>query len=461
MSAEVVTTSAAGVPAPYLQPESRAAADIDKPDREIRFGLIVACLFFIGFLGWAAVARMDAAAYAPGRLVVSGQRQAVQHREGGVVGDILVREGQRVQRGQVLMRLAAADVKAQERALTTQVIGLLAQRARLQAEQLGSGRIQTPPEFAALSAQDRVDAANALRLQQAQLRARASVLNAQRGVLGQRSAQAGQQGVGFSRQVTATTEQLRLISEELASLRGVAEKGFVSQTRIRALERQKAELEGQVGQYAATVAGTRESAGESRLQAVEAERTHLDRVATELREVQTSLNDLLPRLSAARDQLARVEIRAPATGTVVGLTAFTEGGVITPGQKIMDIVPDRAPLLIEARVSPDDADDLRVGQMANVRFDSLHERSLPNLDGRLTRVSADSFVEERTGESYFTAEVVVPHDQLQLIQERRGADFALRAGMPVQVLIPLRKRTALQYFFEPLTGAFWRSFREQ
>ena len=461
MSAEIVTAAGAPLPSAEWKRIEAAESGIDKPDREIRFGAIVAALFFVGFLGWAAVAPMDAAAYAPGQLVVSGQRQAVQHREGGVVGEILVSEGQRVERGQVLIRLAAADVAAQERALATQVIGLLAQRARLEAEQQGSRTIRTPAEFASLSGQDRADAVLALRLQQRQLNARASVLSAQRGVLGQRGAQAGQQGVGYSRQLAATREQLRLISEELESLRGVAQKGFVSQTRIRALERQKADLEGQLGQYSAAIAGSRESQGESRLQTVETERAHLDRVATELREVQTALSDLLPKLSAARDQLARVEIRAPAAGTVVGMTVFTEGGVIAPGQKIMDIVPDKAALLIEARVSPDDADDLRVGQEAQVRFDSLHERSLPNLSGRVTRVSADSFVDERTGEAFFTSEVVVPHDQLELIKERRGADFSLRAGMPVQVLIPLRKRTALEYAFEPLTGALWRSFREQ
>jgi HlyD family secretion protein len=143
------------------------------------------------------------------------------------------------------------------------------------------------------------------------------------------------------------------------------------------------------------------------------------------------------------------------------MSVFTEGGVVTPGQRLMDIVPERAALLIEAKVSPDDADDLIVGQETMVKFESLRERTLPNLEGRLSRLSADSFVDERTGDTYFTAEVVVPHEQLQLINERLGDDFALRAGMPVQVLIPLRKRTALEYAFEPLTGALWRSFREQ
>jgi HlyD family secretion protein len=461
MNLEWIPAPAGQTQISYVGGQGADDRQIDDPRREIRFGIMIAVLFFVGLVGWAAIARMDAAAYAEGRLAVSGQRQAVQHRDGGVVGAIFVKEGQRVARGQVLLQLAAADVLAQERALSSQAIGLHAQRARLRSEQLGFRHIEQPVEFAALTGLDRAEAAGALRLQQAQLRTRTSVLAAQKGALGQRTAQLSQEARGYRSQVTATTEQETLIEEELEGLRKVAEKGFVSQNRIRALERAKAELEGRRGQYGATIAQSGESAGENRLRILELERSHQEKVATELRDVEFALNDVLPKLNAARDQLARTRIHAPVTGTVVGLTVFTVGGVIAPGQKLMDIVPDSAPLLIEARVSPNDADDLAVGQMTYVRFDSLHERSLPNLEGRLTRLSADSFVDERTGESFFTAEVTIPLDQLQLIKDRRGQDFALRAGMPVQVLVPLRKRTALQYAFEPLTQGMWKSFREQ
>ena len=429
------------------------------PSREVRLGLIIGALFFIGLLGWAAIARLDAAAIAPGRLVVSGQRQSVQHRDGGVVAEIAVKEGAKVRQGDVLIRLAAAEVRAQERAYAAQTITLLAQRARLQAEQAGRGRITPPSEFAGLGGEDLADANRALQVQQSQLRTRSAVLSAQRGVLGQRSSQAGSQGTGYSRQITAVNEQLRLIEEELESLRTVADKGFVSRNRVRALERAKADLQGQRGQYAATVAQTGSQQGETRLQILEAQSTYYERIATELRDVENALAEVRPKWSAARDQLARTEIRAPATGTVVGLTVFTPGGVIAAGQKLMDIVPDRAPLTIEARVSPGDADDVRIGQKAFVRFDTLHERSLPALQGKVSRVSADSFTDERTGETYYTADVSVPLDELARIDQLRGAN-TLRAGIPVSIEIPLRKRTALQYALEPLTGAFRRSFNE-
>ena len=430
------------------------------PARDIRVGLLIAAIFFVGFLGWSAIARLDAAALAPGKLVVSGQRQTVQHRDGGVVAQVLVKEGQHVRQGDVLVRLAAADVEAQEKALAGQAISLLAQRARLQAEQAGQTRIVPPREFAALEGAYRQDAERALQLQLNQMRTRMAVLSAQRGVLNQRTSQASSSGQGYGRQLAAAEEQLRLIEDELASLRTVAEKGFVSRNRIRALERTKADLEGQRGQYAATVAQSGSQAGESRLQILEAQNNYYERIASELREVDTALADILPKWDAARDQLARTQIRAPATGAVVGLTIFTPGGVIAAGQKLMDIVPDQAELKVEGRSSPTNADDVRQGQRAFVRFDTLHEKTLPALEGVVTRFSADAMTDERTGETYYTAEISIPEKELRQIEDLRGA-HTLRAGIPVAIQIPTRKRTALEYALEPLTGAVRKSLHEQ
>jgi HlyD family secretion protein len=432
----------------------------DRPDRDMRVGTIIAVAFFVLFLGWAAFARLDAAAYAPGRLTVSGQRQSVQHRDGGVVGAIFVKEGQHVRQGQPLMELAAAEVRAQARMYGAQTIALQAQRARLIAEQMGASHVEWPSEFATLTGQEKQDAQEAIRLQQTQFNARSSVLAAQTGVLREQANQVQQTARGYRSQLSASSEQERLIGEELESLRDVAEKGFVSKSRIRALERARADLQGQEGQFTASIARSGAEAGENRLKALEAEKSYRERGATELRDVEFALNEILPKYRAAKDQLARLEIRAPATGTIVGLTVFTVGGVISPAQKLMDIVPDRAGLVIEARIAPDDIDDLKLSQKAQVRFTSLHERDLPIMDGQITRLSADSFQDEKTGASFYTAEVRVPSRELDVIRKVRGADFKLKAGMPVQVLVPLRRRTALQYAFEPLTQSLWLSFRE-
>lgn len=458
-----MNSMALDLPATRGQPMTQdgLTAQVENPSPEIRIGVAAIIAFFVLFLGWAAFARLDAAALAPGQLAVTGQRQTVQHREGGVVGEILVKEGQKVSRGQVLIRLAAADVRAQERALSAQAISLLAQRARLRAEQTGRSTMAAPPEFASLtSPQDRADAAQAMRIQQAQLRTRLAVVGARRAAIGQRVQGAGNQGAGYGRQVAALDQQIRLIEDELAGLQGVAEKGFVSKSRIRALERAKADLEGQRGQFAATVAQSRDQAGESRLESLEAQSNFFERSASELRDVELGLSEVLPKLNAARDQLARVDIRSPATGTVVGLQVFTPGGVIAPGQKLLDVVPDRTPLSVEARLNVADGDDVNSGQTAYVRFDALHERSLAPLTGKVTRVSADRFTDEKTGEAYFTASVEVPPSELAILKEVRGQDFELRAGMPVTVEIPVRRRTALQYMFEPLTSALKRSGRE-
>ena len=432
----------------------------DRPDRDMRTGIIIAFLFFVVFLGWAAFARLDAAAYAPGRLTVEGQRQSVQHRDGGVISAIFVKEGQHVRQGQPLMELAAADVRAQARMYSAQYIGLQAQRARLMAEQLGAGHVEWPAEFATLEGQEKQDAQEAIKLQTTQFVSRASVLTAQTGVLREQAGQVQETARGYRSQLAASTEQARLIGEELDSLRDVADKGFVSKSRIRALERARADLQGQEGQYSASIARSGAEAGENRLKALEAEKAYRERAASELRDVEFSLNEIAPKYRAAKDQLARLAIRAPATGIVVGLSVFTVGGVIAPGQKLMDIVPDHAGLVIEARISPEDIDDLKVGQDAQIRFNSLHERDLPIMDGRITRLSADSFQDEKTGQSFYTGEITVPSKELDIIRNRRGEDFNLKAGMPVQVLVPLRARTALQYALEPLTQSLWLSFRE-
>lgn len=446
---------------PVILPAVREqAAVMADPRADIRLGVIVAVIFFVVFLGWAAFFRLDAAAYARGTLEVSGQRQTVQHRDGGVIGAIHIRDGQHVRAGDLLIELSAPEVRAQERALQAQAIELLAQRARLNAEQLELPAIAPPAEFASLQGDDKALAQAALRRQAVELRQRRAVLSAQRDAFRQRVAQSSDQGRGFSDQATATKEQIRLIDEQITALSPLADKGFVSKTRVRELQRGRAQLQGMQGQYAASVAQSQGAASENKIQVLEAERTFQERAAADLREAENQIAEVMPKLGAAREQLARTEIRAPATGSVVGLTVFTPGGVIAAGQKLMDIVPEQRPLRVEARISPDDADDLTVGAPTYVKFSGLHERSLPNLAGKLTRLSADSFTDEKSGASFYTGEVTVPPSQIRLIRAVRGADFALRAGMPVEILIPLRRRTALDYALEPLIGTFWSSFRE-
>lgn len=431
-----------------------------EPEGEIRIGVALIVGFFVILLGWAAFVPLDAAVYAQGSLQVEGQRKSVQHRDGGVVGEILVRDGQQVRQGDLLVRLNAAEVVAQERALSSEAIRELARRSRLEAEEAGLSTLKRPPEFDEVAKGREAEADAAMRVQQGELLARRSLLQAQRGSVSERVAQATDEGEGYRRQRQSADEQIRLLDEELAALAPLAERGFVARSRIRALERARAELVGQRGRFDSASSQSGSAAQESRLQVLTTDRTFRERMSVERREVDDALAATLPKLSAARVQLAQTEIRAPTSGAVVGLSVFTPGGVIAAGQRLMDIVPKSAALQVQVRVSPDDADDLNTGQRVLVRFPGLHERSLPDLEGKVVRVSADSFTDEATQQSYFTAQVVVPDSQVAMIRSVRGGRFALRAGMPAEVLIPLRHRTALSYLLEPLTSTLWPAFRQ-
>ncbi len=432
----------------------------DNPRQELRVGGAIAGVFFVGFLGWAAITPLDAGAYASGFIAVSGNRQAVQVRDGGVISAIHVQEGQTVAKGQVLVEISAGELRAAERATAGEVYTLLAQRARLTAERTRAGGIATPPEFAGLTGDDRLLAEDALLLQRLQFNARRQSLSAQRGVLGQRVNQLAEQSIGYERQLESNTEQKRLIGEELEGLRKLAAQGYAPMNRVRALERSEAALTGEEGSYRAQIARSGEAIGETRMQLMSLDQRMMEEVTGQLRDVQVRLDELQPKLVALREQLGRSTVRAPEGGKVVGLTTFTIGGVAAPGSTLMEIVPQDRALVIQANVSPADADDLRVGQTTQIRFTSLHERDLPILKGRLTKLSADSFLDEATGQRFFRAEVSVPPAEMERIRKSRGPRTGLQAGLPVEVLVPLRKRSALDYLVEPLLQTFWRSGRE-
>lgn len=450
------------VPAPATPAEASVPAagpegPDDSPRGELLVGGAIIALFFVLFLGWAAFAPLDAGAFASGQVSVSGNRQAVQHRDGGVVSALHVAEGDTVEAGQILIEVAGGELAATERGLTGQVVALLAQRARLEAERSGLGSIPIPPEFAAMSPGDQALANEAMSLQRQQFTARRSGRSTERGVLGQRVSQLQQQVSGYERQLVANAEQKRLIEEELADVRSLAEQGYAPISRVRALERQAAALDGEAGSLRAEIARANEAMGEARLQ-MSGVGTDMDEDVTEqLRAVEVQLNELQPRLTEVRAQIERNRVRAPVSGQVVGLTIFTPGGVIQAGQTLMEIVPSNASQVIVARINPNDIDNLRVGLLTEVKFPGLRTSNPPVLRGRVERLSADSFTEEGSNNRYFRAEIVVPPEELAKLG--RGAD-SIRSGSPVEVVIVLRRRTLLQYMIEPLVRGLWRTGSE-
>jgi len=447
------------LPRPKSSSTDMSRASLAAPHREARLGFILSGAFFVGLLGWAAFVPLDAGAMADGIVAVSGNRQVVQHRDGGVITDLYVTEGQTVRAGEPLLRVATPELVASERAMTSEVVSLLARRARLAAERDGRGELTEPAEFANLPAADVALAQEALAGQRQLLKARRASIQTERAVLSQRVRQQSEQIGGLSHQMGSNREQSRLLGEELEGMKRLLPDGFVAVNRIRAMERNVSELDGQYGALRADTARTSEAIGETRLQMVSLDRIRLEEITTELGELQQHLDEIQPKLDAMREQVAGSIIRAPTGGKVVGLTTFTIGGVVAAGATIMEIVPQDRALVVEAKAAPTDADDLRVGMKTQVRFSALQERNLPILEGAVTRVSADSFEDERTGARYFEIEIVVPPAELDKIRQIRG-DTGLRAGLPAEVLVPLRSRSALSYLLEPLTQTLWRAGRE-
>ncbi len=453
------------MPAPLLRADRRMviAEQLrldDSPRHATWVGLGVAAAFFVLGTGWAAASRLDAAASGEGQVVVAGNRQTVQHRDGGTVRAMHVREGQHVRAGEVLFELDGNEAAATERALANTVIDLQAQRARLEADVTG-GAIRWPDSFATATGDDRRLVERAKALQLAQRSARSGSLAASDAVLHRQEAQVARESGGFAAQARAAAAQRASLQAQLESTRKLADQGYVSLNTVRSIERSIQQLDGSNADYAARTSAAREQIGQAQAQGVQTRRRYAEDAATTLRDTQFQLNETMPKWAAAREQLARTAIRAPVTGTVVGLRVFSVGGVIQPGQPILDIVPDAAPLVVRAHFQPADIDGVEAGRTAEVKFLSLHERDLPILLGRVETVSADSLRDEATGHSYFSADIAVPRSQIAQIEKVRGRDTGIRAGVPVAVMVKLKARTALQYLLDPLTEAFRRSFHER
>jgi HlyD family secretion protein len=434
--------------------------EASEPQDEVREGALVALGFFLLLFLWAAIAPLDDGVHAHGVIAVSGNRQSVQHRDGGVVTAIYVREGQKVSAGQPLIDLSAPELQASERALTSDYLTLLAQRARLLAENASQRDLTPPPEFASLRPEDQVLADQALQLQRAQMQARAEALAAQKSVLVQRSRQLAEQQSGYTRQRSYAKQQEQLVADELSGQIELQAKDLAPLSRVKALERAQADLQRQQAALVAENASAGQSIRETRMQDLSLVRKTQEDIASEFRDTQEKLSELLPKLIAAREQLERSRLRSPANGSVVGLSVFTVGGVIEAGKPAMDIVPSGRSLVIQAQVDPTDADEVVAGETAQVRFLSVHDRTLPTFRGTVRTISADSFADKKTGKSYFRAEVVVPESQLNRVRRVLGQG-KLRPGLPVDVVLSVRKRTALQMIFGPMASNLWRSFREQ
>lgn len=444
--------------------ENKDTDDLDSAKMEIwRIG-IIAFLFLGVFGGWAAMAPLDSGVVAHGVVVVSEYRKAVQHRDGGVVSVINVNEGDFVSQGDVVLELEASELEAQERALSGRVIELQARRARLQAEIRGVKTIGEPSEWVNLTEADLAHARSILAAQTRELIARTSSTESQIRVLEQQRTQLMSRIPGHDQERASAIEQIRLLAEEISGIEDLVEKKLAPISRLRTLKAQKVELEGRIGQIDAQIVQSEDAAQETELKIIALEAQTSADQASQLREIEADLSEFQPRYRAVAEQLERTRLRSPATGRVVGLSAFTIGGVIQPGAHVMDIVPDDSPILIEANVPPEYADNVAPGQTTEIRITAFRGRSLPLMYGKVEKISADRIVDERSGQAFFRTQVSINPEDMDMLA-RLGEDDAdsleLLPGLPADIVVKIRQRTALQYLVEPLNTALWRSFREE
>ncbi|MDA0262055.1 MAG: HlyD family type I secretion periplasmic adaptor subunit [Proteobacteria bacterium] len=418
-----------------------------------RLGFAVILLFFVGFGAWAALAPLESAAIAMGSVSVESQRKTVQHLEGGIIREILVRDGDRVEQGQVMLRLDETQTDATVDLLRKRFDVAQALFARLSAQRDASARIAFPDQLTARYTDP--DVRDIITSQDNIFQARRQSLDGQVGILNQRAAQLLEEILGLEGEIAAQDRQIELLKEEIADLKQLWERRLIPKARLLERQSRLAEIEGRRSQSVAGIARARQSIGESRMRMTELTTTMVNEAVDQLGRVQGELLDLGERLNAAQDVRKRTEIVAPQAGTVVGLRVHTTGGVISPGQELLDIVPSGDRLIIEAQIDPQDIDIVHKGLNAHVRLTSFSQRSAVPIAGRVISVSADRLTDERSGFSYYLAKVALTEDPYEILD---GA--VLYPGMPDEVMIVTGSRTALDYLLRPITSSLRRSMRE-
>jgi HlyD family secretion protein len=409
----------------------------------------LAGLVLVGLL-MASVIKVAGAVIAPGELVVASDVKRIQHPTGGVVAQINVRDGSRVRAGDVLISLDPTAMGANVAIVSDAVDELLAKQARLQAERDGAPRIAFPAELTA-----RASAAPVIKAEQRLFALRTGARAGEKAQLRERRDELGEQIKGFEEEMAAKRDEVKLIDGELVGVRQLYDQHLVPLSRLNALERSAVQLQGDIGQLTAAAAEAREKISEVSLQMIQVDDLARTDAGGQLSETQNQLAELQQKKVAAQQDFRRIQIRSPQDGVVDKLTAHTVGGVIAPAETIMLIVPDRDALRVEAKIRPRDVARVRLGQRAMLRLSAFDPRTVPQLIGRVSRVSPDLTSDPRTGASYYVIEADIPPGQIARLGGRR-----LTPGMPVEVFVQTRERTIMSYLTGPLTDQLKRAFAD-
>jgi HlyD family secretion protein len=433
-----------------------ATSALHSIQRYMMTGIVLVVLGTFGIGGWAATTELSGAVIGQGVLVVDSSVKKVQHPTGGVVGELRVREGDRVIAGDILLRLDETQTLANATIITKSFDELLARQARLEAERDSAEQIGFPKILIERARDPDSEAARAIAAERSLFDLRRQSRGGQKAQLKERTAQLQEEIKGYLGQAQAKQKEVDFIHQELEGVRTLFQKNLVPMNRLTALERDTARLEGERSQLSGMTAQAKGKIAETELQIIQVDQDLRTEVGKDLIEARSKISELAERKTAAVDQLNRIDIRAPQSGRVHQLTVHTVGGVITPGEQIMLIVPDADALAVEVKLAPRDIDQVYVGQTASMHFAAFNQKTTPEIEGEVSMVSADLTQDQRTGSSYYTARVLLKPEELA-----RLGNAKLVPGMPVDVFIQTPGRTAFSYLIKPLTDQAQRAFKER
>jgi len=422
--------------------------------RHLLITLVLVVLLVGGIGGWAATSEFSGAVIAQGQLVVDTSVKKVQHPTGGVVAELLVRDGHQVKAGDVVIRLDDTQTRANHQIVSKGLDELAARRAREEAELEGLDTIVFPEVLT--SRNNDQDIARLIGGETKLFETRRKTREGLKSQLGERVLQSEEEIRGLKAQVASKEKQIEWIMQELEGVRELWEKKLVQFNRVTSLEREQARLEGERGQLIAATAQAKGKISETRIQILQIDQDMRTEVGKDLAEIRSKTAELVEKRVAAEDQLKRVDIRAPQDGMVHQLDVHTVGGVVSAGQQIMLVVPAADKLIVEAKVQPQDIDQVRTGQQAVMRFTNFNSRTTPEINGEVTLVSADVSQDQRTGITYYTVRISVPPAELARLGEQK-----LIPGMPVEVFIQTTIRTVVSYFVRPFQDQLAKAFREK
>jgi membrane fusion protein, epimerase transport system len=441
-----------------LRPRPAPPSEIVRPSDSARgatkAGWIIIALFFGVFGGWAVFAPLNAAVVGDAVIKVEGNRKSIQHLNGGTVSEILVREGDRVEAGDAVLRLDDTVVRADVDLLTQQLLTLLATEARMRAEFERGDSIEFPSEL--INAENQSVALAAMTNQRAEFDSRRRALTGKEEMLRQRVVQYEERITGLRAKTASLSVQRDSVASEHETLAALLEQGLTTRTRVLELERRQSALAAEISTAEADIAALGSAIIEAGQEIEQFGRDQNAELSAELRDIRSKLLDLEPRLRAARLALDAAEVRSPYSGKVVDLAVFSVGAVIGRGERLMDIVPEDSSLVVEARIRVEDIADIAPGMGAEVHFTSYKQRITPLIRGTVVEISADRLTDERTQIPYYVAQVDV--DQTELAA---SPEIELYPGMPAVVMITTEERSALDYVIGPLFASFDRSFRER